>query len=527
MKSANLRKRASGVLAMLFWLTCAGATYAQQVKIDTGMLEGKTAGRVRTFLGIPYAAPPVGELRWKAPAPAAEWKSVRKATEFGARCMQGPIYPDMVFRDSGPSEDCLTLNVWTVAKKNDAKLPVMVWVYGGGFQAGATSEPRQDGTELAKQDVVVVSMNYRLGIFGFLVLPELMTESEHNSAGNYGLLDQLAALQWVHRNIAEFGGDPGNVTIFGESAGSFSVSALMASPLAKGLMHRVIGESGAAFDSAALPSLPAEVRAQKDLEFVTKTLHAPTLKELRTIPAEKLQDIAFKAATGDDRTRFSQCVDGYFLPEPAPAIFAAGKQNDVPLMAGWNQDEASFSVVKAPLDQAMQKLNAAAKQRFGDKADEFLRLYPATNNEVARRSMEDFAGDQFIAWSTWSWMEAQTKSGKAPVYRYRFDLAPPATGKDPAAMGAYHSAEIPYVFGTLNLDKSRRWRPEDYALSAQMRKYWTNFTKSGNPNVAGAPQWPEYQSSSGWQVMHLKAESKASKDDHRNRYLFLSSTWSR
>ena len=253
------------VTMLLTSLTMFAAT-PLEIKTRSGKVEGKLAGPVRVFLGIPYAAPPVGDLRWKPPVPAANWKGVRKATEFGSRCMQSDVFGDMVFRDPGGSEDCLTLNVWTFAKSPNAKLPVMVWIYGGGFVAGGTSEQRQDGTVLAQQGVVVVSMNYRLGMFGFFVHPELVTESGRNSAGNYGLLDQVAALHWVQDNIAEFGGDPGNVTIFGESAGSFSVSALMASPLAKGLFHKAIGESGGAFFSSGLSFEPLAEREEKDSE---------------------------------------------------------------------------------------------------------------------------------------------------------------------------------------------------------------------------------------------------------------------
>src|SRR3984957_10879618 len=283
-----------GVLASLMTfisLAAFGASLPLQVKIDTGTIEGKANGPVRTFLGIPYAVPPVGELRWKPPAPPAKWPGVRAATEFGARCMQGSPYSDMVFRDPGIREDCLSLNVWTPAKNPKANLPVMVWIHGGGFMAGGSSEPRQDGRVLATHGVVVVSMNYRLGIFGFLVLPELAAESDKKAAGNYGLLDQVAALEWVHRNIAAFGGDPGNVTIFGESAGSFSVSALMASPLAKGLFHKAIGESGAAFYSEGLSFDPLSKREEKDAKTASAKLGVSTLAELRAIPAEKLVEI--------------------------------------------------------------------------------------------------------------------------------------------------------------------------------------------------------------------------------------------
>src|ERR1700751_1897685 len=257
-----------------------------QVKTHSGTVEGKDDGKVKSFLGIPYAQPPVGDLRWKAPQPLSKWNGVKKATAFGSHCMQGKVFGDMVFHDPGASEDCLTLNIWVPDKHVDPKLPVMVWIYGGGFVSGTTSESRQDGSRLAQQGVIVVSMNYRLGIFGFMVHPELAKESGHNSAGNYGLMDQLAALKWVHDNIAAFGGDPGNVTIFGESAGSFSVSAQMASPLAKGLFQRAIGESGAAFSRSGLSFEAMSVRAEKDAALVKEKLAASTLAELRAIPAE-------------------------------------------------------------------------------------------------------------------------------------------------------------------------------------------------------------------------------------------------
>src|ERR1700722_200236 len=317
-----------------------------QVKIDSGIVEGKQQGAIRTFLGIPYAAPPVGDLRWKPPAPAAKWAGVRAAKEFGAHCMQGKVYGDMIFPDAGNSEDCLTLNVWTPAKKADAKLPVLVWIHGGGFAAGGTSEPRQHGEKLAARGVVVVSMNYRLGVFGFVVHPELAKESGRDSAGNYGLLDQTAALQWVQRNVAAFGGDPANVTIFGESAGSFSVSAQMASPLAKGLFQKAIGESGGAFFSGGLSFEPRSVREEKDAKLVSAKLGVSTLAELRAIPAQKLLD-AF-APPKSEGFDFGPAVDGYFLPDPVPAIFAASRQNDVPLLAGWNRDEGSYDVAFSP-----------------------------------------------------------------------------------------------------------------------------------------------------------------------------------
>ena len=504
-------------------LSSFAASSAPQVKTDSGIVEGKEVGGVQTFLGIPYAAPPVGDLRWKPPAPAPKWTGVRNAAEFGSHCMQGNVFGDMVFRDPGASEDCLFLNVWAPSETRGAKLPVMVWIYGGGFVAGATSEARQDGSHLAEHGVIVVSMNYRLGIFGFLVHPELAKESGRNASGNYGLLDQTAALQWVHDNIAAFGGDPGNVTVFGESAGSFSVSAQMASPLAKGLFQRAIGESGAAFHSGGLGFEPLAVREEKDVKAVSEKLGVSTLAELRAIPAEKLLDAFGKPGPG--AFRFGPDVDGYFLPESAPKIFAEGKQNDVALLAGWNHDEGGIDT-RPEAPKAADNLKATAQKDFGDKAAEFLRLYPIDTDEHALRSAKDFSGDGFIAFSTWDWMESQAKTGKQPIYRYRFDLAFPVGPNEPAR-GAYHSLEIEYVFGQLDSKAGVKWRPEDYQLSAAMQKYWTNFARSGDPNGPGLPKWPVYSAADGWPVMFLDATPAAHKDELRDRYLFLEGAWAK
>jgi para-nitrobenzyl esterase len=497
-----------------------GQSAASRVTTEGGVVAGKRVDAVSAFLGIPYAAPPVGELRWKPPASAVQWSRVRNATEFGARCMQGRVFDDMVFRDPGPSEDCLTLNVWVPADAT-AKLPVMVWIYGGGFVAGGTSEPRQDGHNLAKHGVVVVSMNYRMGVFGFFTHAELSAESGKKAAGNYGLLDQVAALEWVQRNIAAFGGDPANVTIFGESAGSFSVSALMSSPLAKALFHKAIGESGAAFYSHGLPFKFLQEREQEDAPLAA-ALGVKTLAALRAVPAEKLLAAAMKKEGGKTVFQFSPSVDGYFLPEPIPVIFAKGKQNDVPLLGGWNHDEGDSELNgNQEPDAAMYK--AAAEKEFGARAPEFLKLYPGRTDAEARRSLQDFNGDGFIAWSTWKWLEAQKTSGKQAVYRYRFDLSLPAGDRD-EGLGAYHSAEIEYVFGQLD-SKGLPWRAEDRELSGQMEKYWTNFARSGDPNGAGLPKWPAYAAVDGWQVMHLDARPGARVDNLRARYEFLDRVW--
>ncbi len=497
-----------------------------RVSLDTGVVEGKRDGTVSSFLGIPYAAASVGSLRWKPPTAAEKWNGVRKVTKFGPRCMQGLVYDDMIFRDPGPSEDCLNLNVWTPAEfgkgEPGAKFPVMVWIYGGGFMAGGTSEPRQDGGNLAKLGVVVVSMNYRLGIFGFFTHAELAAESEKKSAGNYGLLDQVAALEWVQRNIGAFGGNAGNVTIFGESAGSFSVSALMASPLAKGLFQKAIGESGAAFNSHGLPFRALPEREKEDGTFVKNELKAKTLGELRAVPARKLLEASMRKIDGKEDYHFRPGVDGYFLPEAVPAIFAAGRQNDVLLLAGWNRDEGDAEL-DGNRNPDVAAFRAAATREFGARAPEFLKLYPGETDEEARRSLQDFKGDDFIAWSTWKWMEAEKATGKKAVYRYRFDLSLPSAEKR-EGLGAYHSAEIEYVFGQLE-SKPLPWRPEDRNLSGLIQKYWTNFARSGDPNGPGLPKWPEYRADDAWTVMYLGGRPEARPDALRKRYVWLDSVW--
>jgi len=514
-------RKAILICAMLLGVN---ALAADRVRIDTGVVEGTASAdaKVRIFKGIPFAAPPVGALRWKAPQPVPSWTGVRQATEFGPRCIQGHVFDDMVFRDNGPSEDCLYLNVWTPATSSQARLPVMVWVYGGGFEAGSTSEPQQDGENLAKKGVVVVSMGYRLGVFGFFSHPDLARESDHHASGNYGLLDQVAALEWVRRNIAAFGGDPGQVTIFGESAGSFSVSALTASPLAQGLFQGAIGESGAFF-SATLDLQPLARTEEVDAKFAD-SLGAHSLDALRAKPAQELLDAAMKqqASLKGSAIRFRPNIDGYFLPESVSAIYARGRQSHVPLLAGWNADEGHFQSILGKAEPTMQNYIARMHALFGDKADALLKVYPAGTDAQAKRSAQDLAGDQFIAYSTWKWIEMQDDTGKSPVYRYQFDDAPPPSVSERNAppLGAYHSAEIVFVFETL-ASEDRPWRPEDEKLSDLMSSYWVNFARTGDPNGPGLPPWPAYRSEKEHEVMHLSASSHATPDEHKARYEFL------
>ena len=505
----------------------AGQAATAPLKIDSGLIQGlpvDDAG-VQAFRGIPFAAAPVGDLRWKAPQPVKAWEGVRPAVEFGPRPMQGPIYSDMVFRDAGPSEDCLTLNVWTPAKSDRERLPVMVWIYGGGLQAGGTSEPRQDGAILARKGVLVVSMNYRLGLFGFFSHPDLVRENKSGATGNYGFMDQIAALQWVQRNIAAFGGDAHNVTIFGESAGSESVQVLVCSPLATGLFHKAIGQSGsfthpaAAKGSKQLARITAEERSMK---FATAA-GATSLNDLRAKSAEELLKVALAAP------EFKAVVDGAVLPTDTNEIFATGRQADVPLIAGWTADEGRVYEVFGNKRPTMESFRAAVRKRHGENAEAVLKLYSATTDEEAVRSAGDLGGERGTMFGMWKWMQLQNAHGRAPVYHYTFDrvvpIAPgreingaPATARD---VGAVHASDIGYTFSAFDYAKNVPWQPVDRALSEVMMTYWSNFAKTGNPNGSGVPEWPRYESKTHFAVMHLDENPQAASEAHRDRYEFF------
>jgi para-nitrobenzyl esterase len=527
MSSLHLNRTFASLATILIFSLPALAANPLQVKTDKGKVEGAftTDKQVIAFKGIPYAAPPMGDLRWKPPMAAAKWKGTHSATNFGSHCVQSGGYPDMVFHDPGPSEDCLTLNVWTPANaKPDSHLPVMVWIYGGGFTTGGTSENRQDGQFLAHRNVIIVSMNYRLGIFGFFVHPELTAESPNHASGNYGLMDQAAALQWVKRNINSFGGDPANVTIFGESAGSFAVSTLMASPQTRDLISKAIGESGGAFYSGGLGYQPREALEQRNVEFAQTAFGTSKLADLRKLSPDDLVKAA-TAKTTPPAPRFGPDIDGDFLPESVPSIYAAGKQAHVPLLAGWNADEVRASVLFANPPVTAESFTAQADKEFGERARDFLSVYPATTDAEALASAGDFASDRFIAFSTWRWIEAQIKTGNAPVYRYFFTLGNPGDNNHRASMGAFHSDDIEYVFGTLDSRLGAVWRPEDRKLSDQIGQYWTNFARTGDPNGTGLPRWPTSTPADQYQVMHLNADPAPQPDALRPRYLFLDEVW--
>ena len=495
-----------------FFSTMSSSVHADSLTVKTaqGKAQGKliNEGKVKAFLGLPFAAPPVGDLRWKAPAPPVAWKGLRDATKYGAHCYQGHVYDDMVFQDNGPSEDCLFLNVFTPADaKAGSKLPVMFWIYGGGYSGGSASEPRHNGDALPTHGVVLVTINYRLGVLGFFATDELAKEAK-GSAGNYGLLDMVAGLQWVKANIAKFGGDPGNVTIFGESAGSFAVSTLMAAPPAQGLFHKAIGESGGAF-SSTLPITALDRAEQRNQDWAT-SIGAPTLAELRAMPADKI----IEASRQKGAVRFGPIIDGQFLSEQVSAIFAAGKQAHIPLLAGWNRDENA----QLATDMTVEKWKAFATEHFGDRADEFLTLYPGATDEQAIRSAIDYGSDAFIAFGTWQWIEAQRKTGDSPVYRYHFELAAPPS-KFHLGTFAFHSDDIEYVFGALDTRPGAEWRPEDRKLSEQMMDYWTNFAKTGDPNGPGLPVWPKYGADN--QIIHLDNPITSGPSTVEPRYEFL------
>ena len=515
------RTFALGVLALVSGLVTP-VIAAAQVKTTAGLVKGTPSedGRIHIYKGIPFAAPPVGELRWQAPRPPASWEGVRDATAFGSRCVQGQIFADIVFTDK--SEDCLNLNIWTPATTGSDRLPVMVWIHGGGFQAGAGAEPRHDGMAFAGKHVVLVTFNYRLGVFGFFSHPELTRESGRSASGNYGMLDQVAALKWVQDNIAAFGGDPGNVTIFGESAGSLAVSALMASPLARGLFHKAIGESGAYFPigGRGLPLRSLAESEQQGVKFAT-ALGAESLAALRGKTADEVLQAALKIQPG-----FSPNLDGYFLPEPARAIFAAGKQASVPLLAGWNADEVRAGTVLGKEKPTTQSFVDSTRKRFGDEADSILKVYPAATDAEAIESAASLASDLFVGYATWKWIELHQKTGHAPVYRYSFDRkipvpaghtmnGMPATARD---IGARHAGEIEYVFGSLALSlPTVPWEASDRKISDAMTTYWANFARTGDPNGSGLPAWPRYDLKDR-RVLHLDETIREGAGPNQSRY---------
>jgi para-nitrobenzyl esterase len=545
------------------FLMLAGAVFAaDRVKTANGVLEITTPPKdgVRTFKGIPFAAPPVGDLRWKEPQPVKKWTGTRNADQFGAACMQR-AGGDYWHRGAGTSEDCLFLNVWTPAKSGD-KLPVLLYIFGGGFVNGEGSEPRYDGESMARRGIVAVSINYRLGIFGFMAHPDLSKESAHHASGNYGLLDQVAALKWVRQNIAAFGGDPTRVTIAGESAGSISVSALMASPLSKGLIAGAIGESGALISTLPPRSL---ADTEKDGVKFAEIAGAKSIAELRALTADRIMELippaggrgggrGSDAASGGPPAApalsFTPNIDGYFLAKPLTEIFQAGEQAKVPLLAGTNSEEQNGRSVLGQNEATVEGFRAAIQRLYGDNADRVLKVYAPATPEEAMQAATDLATARFIAHGTWKWTELQAANGGKPVYRYFYTKVRPATipgrGPAPAAgagrgaagegrgagfgrgrgapaapRGAGHSVEIQYAMGNLDLDDRYAWDADDRRVSETMQSYFANFIKTGNPNGPGLPEWPAYNAKTGYLRERIGVETKSEPEPDRERYQAL------
>jgi para-nitrobenzyl esterase len=489
------------------------AMIPEQVRIETGLLAGTASTAqpsVRVFKGIPFAAPPLGDNRWRTPQPAAKWGGVRKADAFGAPCIAGapaqgrgggrgaaaPAAPGVAAapaqaappREPGRSEDCLYANVWTSANNANDRRPVMVWIYGGGFTGGSGGLAWYDGENLAVKGPVIVTFNYRLGAFGFFAHPELAKESGRNAAGNYGMMDAIAMLQWVKKNIGAFGGDPNNVTIAGESAGAVMVGALVGSPQAKGLFHRAIAQSGG-WMGLTMGRMTTSPQAQENGAKAMAALGVKTIGELRARPLEGLTGLGGAGLV----------VDGYIIPEDLSVTFMNGKQNAVDVLTGSNKDEANFGVCGAaglvgrgggPGGMTFEAFRNNAQRRFGDAAADFAKLYGVSSDANTQPAAHIACGDE-INWNMRQWAAAQAKRGKK-AYTYFFTRIPTVNGK-PSPQGATHTAEISYAFNNPKGQANQTWNDVDTKLAATMSSYWVNFITKGDPNGSGLPNWPQYR----------------------------------
>jgi len=488
---------------------------APQVKTANGILEGVNHSGVKIFKGVPFAAPPIGQYRWREPQPVKNWDGVRKADKFGSRPMQKPVFSDMNFLSEKVSEDCLYLNVWTPAITGNEKLAVLVYFYGGGLIAGSGDELRYAGETLARKGIITITVNYRLGIFGFFSLPELSKESPNHTSGNYGYLDQAAALNWVKTNIATFGGDPNRVTIAGESAGSISVSALMCSPLSKNLFAGVIGSSGSLM--GALSPIPLG-QAEMNGQLTEKDLNTETLAGLRAIPAEKLMDA---------KGQFSPAIDGYFIPKSPVEIFVKGEQAKVPALIGWNSMEMNSGYLLKGKAPTLANFKGAVTKIFGDTTDLVSNLYHVTDDASVAAGATELASDMFIGFSTWKWTDIQKKTGGKPVFRYRFCHPRPLMvaslgNKSPRATGAVHSADIEYAMGNLNTNRVYDWQADDFEVSEIFQSYYLTFVKTGNPNGLGVPEWPSINNQPVPGVLQIDVDTHVTTNiDLEKRYEFL------
>ena len=512
-------------------------SFPVQATVENGVIEGmyETKSGLQMYFGVPFAKPPVGNLRWKSPQPADNWQGVKSTKAFGPRPVQAIVFGDMNSRSDGLSEDCLYLNVWTPAKRNTTGLPVLVYFYGGGFVAGDGSEPRYDGAAMAKKGIVVVTVNYRLGIFGFFAHPELSKEASYKGSGNYGLLDQQAGLKWVQKNIAAFGGDLKRVTIAGESAGSISVNGQMASPLSKDLIAGAIGESGAGINPTLSP-VPLAEAEKTGLEFATKAGYT-SLAQLRALSTRDLYEIYAESK----RFGFPTVIDGYFYPKTIPEIFKAKEQAQVPLLLGWNSTEISGMAFMQGQPYTEENYVKKVKEAYPNDHAEVLKLYPYSSPKEIEWSATMLASDRFIAYSTWKWFDLHRKNSSKPVYRYLYSkLRPPLVDKSLTPglaggtvrgqqgpprhepIGAPHACEIEYCMGNLDLVKDYAWTDDDYKVSETMLSYFANFIINGNPNGDKLPEWPAAEAQDTTPpVMILDTESKAVDAKEDARYMFL------
>ena len=512
------------------------ATSAQDVvsvKTSYGILEGLDISGIKTFKGVPFAAPPTGDNRWREPQPLQPWQGIRECHDYAPDPMQEPIFGDMNFGADSISEDCLYLNIWTPAITMNEKLPVLIYFNGGGLMAGSGSEPRYAGMAMARRGMICVTANYREGIFGFFAHPELSKETAYKGSGNYGFLDQQAAIRWVHENISLFGGDPERITIAGESAGSMSVSALMASPLSRGLFAQAIGSSGSVIADKRVKSLAEAEKAGVDM---MRRMGYKNVKEMRKVPAEVLM----KQANVRNVPVYN--IDNHFLTEQPFATYAAGRQMRVPLLVGGNSLEMSPAayfgyITMSGREITMEDIARTASGMFGDNTDEMLSLYGITApDDIYKQPGIDLCGDLFLAYSTWRWGNIHNATSGQPVYRYLYSRERPkmmiegkvaglaggvkdkteaeevVENKIPEIHGAVHSADIEYAMGNLPTNRVYDWQPEDYMVSDIFMGYYANFVKTGNPNGIGLPQWLPLDNSDSPGFMVIDVKTRMEKD---------------
>ena len=542
-------------LSLAFLLPMMGTMAQTQVKTAEGILEGKDLSGIKVFKGVPFAAPPVGNLRWKAPQPAKHWDGVREAKEYGPNPMQEPLFGDMNFGTKVNSEDCLYLNIWTPAKTMKEHLPVLIYFNGGGLMAGSGSEARYAGDAMARKGIISITANYREGIFGFFAHPQLSKETTYKGSGNYGFMDQVAAIKWVKDNIEAFGGDPNRITIVGESAGSMSVSALMASPLCQGLFAQAMGSSGSVMGFKKVLTL--KEAEQKGVEMAQKIAaqmvgktdktkgkaskkKAPKadIDMLRNLPVEEL----LKLASVKSLPAYN--IDGYFFVEQPEETFAKGNQTKVPLLVGGNNQEMTPLAVLMGKQPTVENLKAGAKATFGEEnIDELFRLYGiTTDKDVLEQPGVNLASDIFLDYSTWKWGNMHKLTSGQPVYRYRYCHPRPAMaikgkvaalaggvidakeGEAPAPQdkGAVHSADIEYAMGTLPTNRIYNWQPADYMISDIFSQYYINFVKTGNPNGLGLPEWPSTNGKTIAPVLQIDENTVVKTDAQmEKRYEFI------